>query len=74
MGGSVKPSQSRDFPTFFCAAMTAVPEAVQAIGLPPTFGNETGINHQRLFMVRRDHLDDGRLIERDKVNVSGVPT
>jgi hypothetical protein len=74
IGGKVEPSQRRDFQTFFRAAMPAVPEAVKARGLLPTFGNDTGINHQSLFMVRRDHLDDGRLIERDKVKVSGVPT
>jgi hypothetical protein len=53
--------------------MAAVPEAVEAIGLLPTFGYETGVNDQGLFMLRRNHLSDRRLVERDKVKVSGVP-
>src|SRR6266702_5479807 len=72
--GDVEPSQRRDFQPFFRAAMTAVPEAVKAIGLLPTFGYETGIDHQGLFMLRRNHRSDRRLVERDKVKVSGVPT
>ena len=63
MVGDVEPSQSRDFQTFFRAAMTAIPKAVQAIGLLPTFGYKTGIEHQSLLMGRRDHLDDRRLVE-----------
>ena len=53
--------------------MTPVPEAVKAIGLLPTFSDKTGIEDQGLFMVRRDHLDNRRLVEGDKVKVSGVP-
>src|SRR5205085_4341295 len=72
--GDVEPSQRREFQTFFRAAMTAVPEAVEAIGLLTTFGYKTGIDHQCLFMFRRDHLDDRRLVEEDKVKVPSVPT
>src|SRR4051794_38957239 len=61
--GDVEPSQSREFETLFAAAMAAVPEAVEAIGLLTTFGHETGINHQGLFMLRRYHLSDRRLVE-----------
>jgi len=47
--------------------------AVIAIGLLSTFGNETGIDHQSLFMVRRHDMDDRRLVERAKVKVCGLP-
>src|SRR5262245_35799499 len=72
--GDVEPGQSRDFQAFFWAAMTTVPEAVKAIGLLPALGDKTGINDQGLGMCSRDHLDDRRLVEGDKVKVSGVPT
>src|SRR5919202_1181314 len=70
----VEPGRSRDFQALFTPAMAAVPEAVEAIGLLPIFGDETGINDQGLFMRRRKHRSDRRLVERDKVKVSGVPT
>src|SRR6266487_1796239 len=41
--GDVEPSQRREFETLFAAAMAAIPEAVEAIGLLATFGHETGI-------------------------------
>jgi hypothetical protein len=61
--GDVEPSQSRDFQTFFRAAMTAVPEVVKAIGLLATFGDKTGIDYQSLLMFRRDYPGDRRLVE-----------
>lgn len=69
----VEPGQHRDFQTFFRAAMTAVPEAVKALGLFATFGDKTGIDHQGLLMCRRDDAKDRRRVEGDKVKVSGVP-
>ena len=54
--------------------MTAVPESVEAIGLLATFGDKTGMDHQRLFLFRGNYSGDCRLIERDKVKLSGVPT
>ena len=73
MVGDVELGQRRDFQTFFRAAMTAVPEAVKAIGLLATFGDKTGIDPQGLLMCRRDDAEDRRLVEGDKVKVSGVP-
>src|SRR5262245_57576810 len=72
--GDVEPSQRRDCQTFVRAAMTAVPAAVKAIGLLATFGYKTGLDSQGLRMFRRDHPGDRRLVEGDKVKVSGVPT
>src|SRR5437660_11486684 len=72
--GYDEPRQHRDCQPFFRAAMTAVPEAVQAIGLLPTFGDKTGIDHEGLCRLRRNHRSDRHLVERDKVKVSGVPT
>jgi hypothetical protein len=72
--GEVEPSPSRDFHAFCCAAMTTVPEGVKAIGLLPTFGDKTGINDSGLCMFRRDHVEDRRLGEGDKVDIAGVPT
>ncbi len=74
MVGEVEPSQRRDFQPFCRAAMPTVPAAVEAIGLLPTFGDNTGIDDQGLCMCRGDHVEDRRLVEGDKVNVSGVPT
>ena len=54
--------------------MTAVSEVVKPIGLFLTFGDKPGINYQSLFMFRRDHVDDRRPVEGDKVKISGVPT
>src|SRR4029453_6122065 len=72
--GDGEPSRRGGFEALFAAAMAAIPEAVEAIGLLATFGHETGINYQGLFMLRRYYLSDRRFVERDKVKVSGVPT
>jgi hypothetical protein len=72
--GDVEPSQSRDCQAFFWAAMPPVPAAVQARGRLPTFGDNTGIDDQGLVRFWRDYVEDRRLVEGDKVKVSGVPT
>ena len=72
--GEVEPSYSRDLQTFFAAPLVAVPEAFKAIGVGATFGNEGGIDEQSLLMVGRDDLGNGRLVERDEVKGSVVPT
>src|SRR6187549_2265743 len=54
----VEPSQGRDFQALCAPAMAPLPEAVETIGLLPTFGDETGINDQGLFMRRRKHRSD----------------
>ena len=74
MVGEGEPSQRRDFQPLCRAAMPPVPDAVEARGLLPTFGDNTGIDDQGLCMCRGDHVEDRRLVEGDKVNVSGVPT
>jgi hypothetical protein len=43
--------------------MATVPKAIQAIGLFPTFGDETGIDRQGLLMLRGNPVGDGRLVE-----------
>ena len=72
--GEGEPSQRRDFQPLCRAAMPPVPDAVEARGLLPTFGDNTGIDDQGLCMCRGDHVEDRRLVEGDKVNFSGVPT
>ena len=42
--GDVEPGQGRDFQSFFCTAVAAVPEAIKAIGVLATFGHKTGIH------------------------------
>jgi len=71
--GDVEPSQRRACPAVVRAAMPPMPEAVAALGLLPTFGDQTGIADPGLCMVRRDHVADRRLVEGDKGKVSGVP-
>ena len=74
MIGEVEPGQGRDFQSFFCTAVAAVPKAIKAIGVLATFGHKTGVHDQGLSMPRRDGFGDGGLVvERDPVNVSGVP-
>jgi hypothetical protein len=55
----------------FRAAVSAVPEARKALGLLATVGDQTGIEHERLFRVWRDHLGDGSLVQCNKVNKRG---
>jgi hypothetical protein len=59
---------------YLSVRLAAVPEAIEAIGLLATFGHETGVHHQGLFMRRGNHRGDGGLIEGDTVNVPGLPT
>ena len=72
--GDVEPGQGRDFQSFFCTAVAAVPKAINAIGMLATFGHKTGVHDQGLSMLRRDGFGDGGLVERDPVKVSGVPS
>ena len=71
--GDVEPRHSRDFQPFFTAPLAAVPEALKAIGVGATFGDEGGVDDQGLLMVGRDDLGNGRLVEGDKVKGPVVP-
>jgi len=44
VGSDIEPGQGRDVEAFCHATMAAVPEAIEAIGLLATFGDETGIH------------------------------
>lgn len=46
VAGEVEPNQGRDFESSFCTTMTAVPEAIEAIGVLATFGHKAGIDDQ----------------------------
>lgn len=52
--------------------MATVPEALKALGCFAALGDEAGIDDQGLFMLRRYHLGNCHLVERDKVKVSGT--
>jgi hypothetical protein len=69
----IKPSQRGDFEALVRAALAAVPEAIEARGLFATFGDETGIHSQSLFMVGRDYGGNGRLVEADKIHLGRIP-
>ena len=79
--GEVEPRHSRDFQPFFTASLTAVPEALKAIGVGAAFGDEGGVDAQGLLMVGRDDpvsstgqaLGNGRLVEGDEVKGPVVP-
>jgi hypothetical protein len=74
VGGEIEPGPGRAFQAFCAAARAAVPAAIQAVGLLATFGDETGVDHSRLFMCRGKPLGNRRFVERDNSTVSGVPT
>src|SRR5687767_10409547 len=42
----IEPGQSRDLESFFRAAMAAVPEAIESIGVLAAFGHKAGIDDQ----------------------------
>src|SRR5262245_1676179 len=71
--GDIEPGQSRDFQAFFRTAVAPVPEAIEAIGVPATFGHETGIHDQGLIMLGGNDFGDGGLVERGPVKSSTVP-
>ena len=53
--------------------MAPVPEAIKARGVLATFGDDTGIDDQRLLMLRRDDVGDGGFVECDPVEGRIVP-
>ena len=71
--GDVEPGQQGNFQAPLCTALRAVPEALEAIGVVATFGDEAGIDDQGLFMFGGDRLAQGRLVECDEVKASFVP-
>ena len=73
MIGDVEPGQGREFPSFFCPAVAAVPQAIKARGVLATCGHKTGVQDQGLSMLRRDGFGDGGLGQRDPGKGSGVP-
>src|SRR5262249_29734809 len=72
--GDIDPGEGGNFQALFRPAVGTVPEHIETIGLLAAFGYKTGIEGQNVLVTWWDDLNDGRMIEGNKIKIPCKPS